>query len=151
PLRHKAAVFMGDAGSMMLGALLAWFAIQLSNSGSTIPQPPPPFAILWMLGLPVLDTVVLMVRRIRQGRSPFSAGRDHMHHIWMHAGFTPGETTLLLMGLNGLLGLIGFAGWHLGVSEWLLAAGYGSLFILHSTVATHAWKVSKWLKRQIYT
>ena len=146
PLRHKAAVFMGDAGSMMLGALLAWFAILLANGGTTI-QPPPPFAILWMLGLPVLDTVVLMVRRIRQGRSPFSAGRDHMHHIWMHAGFTPGETTLLMVGLNGLLGLIGFAGWKLGTPDWLLAFGYTGLFVLHTMIATHAWRVSKWLKR----
>ena len=147
PLRHKAAVFMGDAGSMMLGALLAWFAIQLKHSG-TIVQPPPPFAILWMLGLPVLDTVVLMVRRIRQGRSPFSAGRDHMHHIWMHAGFTPGETTLLLMALNTALGAIGFAAWRLGLPEWVLASAYVGLFMLHSIIATHAWKVSKWLKRQ---
>jgi len=92
--------------------------------------------------------VVLMIRRMLQGRSPFSAGRDHMHHIWMHAGFTPGETTLLIMGLNAVLGLIGFAGWILGLPEWVLAAGYFAIFALHSMLATHAWKASKWLKRR---
>lgn len=146
PLRHKAAVFMGDAGSMMLGALLAWFAIQLPHNSTAVP-PPPPFAILWMLGLPVLDTVVLMIRRMLQGRSPFSAGRDHMHHIWMHAGFSPGETTLLLMLLNALIGLVGFAGWRSGVPEWALALGYVGLFAIQASITQHAWVVSKWLKR----
>lgn len=71
-----------------------------------------------------------------------------MHHIWMHAGFTPGETTLLLMALNTALGAIGFAAWRLGLPEWVLASAYVGLFMLHSIIATHAWKVSKWLKRQ---
>lgn len=145
PLRSCAAVFMGDAGSMMLGAMLAWYSVhitQMQLSGGALP----PIVILWILGLPVLDTVVLMLRRIRQGRSPFSAGRDHMHHIWTHAGFSVGQTTAILMTVQALLGAAGVLGWRAGVPEWGLTAGYLALVLIHRSLASHAWQVSKWLR-----
>lgn len=146
PLRSKAAVFMGDAGSMMLGACLAWYAVHLTQFPAYVGENPPPIVILWVLGLPVLDTVVLMLRRLRQGRSPFSAGRDHMHHLWLHAGFSIGQTTVCLMLANLALGGIGVLGWKLGVPEWGLTAGYVGVFLLHRQLASHAWLASKWLR-----
>lgn len=146
PIRTKAAVFMGDAGSMMLGACLSWFAIHLTQFPAFVGENPPPVVILWVLGLPVLDTVVLMLRRLHQGRSPFSAGRDHMHHIWTHAGFSIAQTTVCLTVVNLLLGAIGVIGWRLGVPEWLLTAGYVGVFLLHRELAKHAWRVSTWLR-----
>lgn len=149
PLRDKATVFMGDSGSMLLGACLAWNAIQLTQQTSVgLPGADlvPPVVLLWVLGLPVLDTVVLMLRRVRQGRSPFSPGRDHMHHIWTHAGFTIGQTTVILMLINLLLGAVGIAAWQLGAPEWLLFAGYIVVFLLHRRIAKHAWLASKWLR-----
>ncbi len=146
PLRSKAAVFMGDAGSMMLGACLAWFAIHLTQYPAYVGENPPPVVLLWVLGLPVLDTVVLMLRRLHQGRSPFSAGRDHMHHIWTHAGFSIAQTTVCLTVVNLLLGAIGVIGWRLGMPEWLLTAGYVGVFLLHRELAKHAWRVSRWLR-----
>lgn len=147
PLRHKATVFMGDTGSMMLGACLAWYAIHLTQTPSTTTgATTPPVVLLWVLGLPVLDTVVLMLRRIRSGRSPFSAGRDHMHHIWTHAGFSIAQTTVFLMAVNLLLGAIGVLGWQAGVPEWLLLAGYIGAFLFHRNLASHAWLASKWLR-----
>jgi len=146
PLRKKAAVFMGDAGSMMLGASLAWFAVHISQTPVPMGLPPPPIVVLWVLGLPVLDTLVLICRRIRQGRSPFSAGRDHMHHIWTHAGFSIGQATAILMLVNAGLGAIGVLGWRAGLPESALFAGYVGVFFVHRSLATHAWRVSKWLR-----
>lgn len=146
PLRKKASVFMGDAGSMMLGACLAAYAISLSQLPGHSVEPPPPIVILWVLGLPVLDTLVLTLRRLCQGRSPFSAGRDHMHHIWVRAGFTIGQSTVCLVFGNFMLGAIGVLGWKLGVPEWVLAAGYVGVLLFHCQLAHHAWVVSKWLR-----
>ncbi|BAL23247.1 MraY family glycosyltransferase [Azoarcus sp. KH32C] len=146
PLRKKAAVFMGDAGSMMLGACLAWFAVHITQSPIYKGLPPPPIVVLWVLGLPVFDTVVLMCRRMRQGRSPFSAGRDHMHHIWTHAGFSIGQTTAILVTAQVGLGAIGVLGWHAGAPEWLLFVGYVGVLFLHRSLASHAWIASKWLR-----
>lgn len=148
PLRGRAAVFMGDAGSMMLGTCLGWFAVNLSQVTGPTGVAPPPIVLLWVLGLPVLDTVVLMLRRVRRGRSPFSAGRDHMHHIWLHAGFSAGETTAILVAVNFVLGGIGIAGWRLGVPEWGLLLLYFGVFLLHRSLARHAWIVSTLLRRQ---
>ena len=146
PLRRKAAVFMGDAGSMMLGASLAWFAVNISQTPAPSGLTPPPIVMLWVLGLPVLDTMVLICRRIRQGRSPFSAGRDHMHHIWTHAGFSIAQTTVILMAGNASLGAIGVLGWLAGVPEFALFVAYVGVFFLHRSLANHAWLASKWLR-----
>lgn len=146
PLRKKATVFMGDAGSMMLGACLAWYAINLIQLPAPIGETPPPIVVLWVLGLPVLDTLVLTMRRISQGRSPFSAGNDHMHHIWRRAGFTVGQTAVCLMLGNLMLGAIGVFGWKLGIPEWALATGYMVVLGLHCQLARHAWVASKWLR-----
>lgn len=148
PLRSRAVVFMGDAGSMMLGAGLAWFAVHITQFPPRSGLLPPPIVILWILGLPILDTIVLMCRRVRQGRSPFSAGRDHMHHIWTHAGFSIAQTTGILMVVQAGLGAGAVAAWRLGVPEPALFVGYLVLVALHRSLANHAWKVSKWLRVQ---
>lgn len=148
PLRGKAAVFMGDAGSMMLGTCLAWFAVNISQVPGPTGVAPPPVVVLWVLGLPVLDTLVLILRRLRQGRSPFSAGRDHMHHIWTHAGFTSGETTAILALINLALGGIGVLGWKTGVPEWVMLVFYGGAFIAHRSLARQARGASRLFGRQ---
>lgn len=103
PWQKQAKVFLGDAGSTFLGFAVVWFALQLTQN----PQYPvsvvlPP----WMIALPVLDCVVLMLDRIRQGRSPFSADRNHMHHLLLDAGFTPTSIAIGMMLLSMFLGCI---------------------------------------------
>jgi UDP-GlcNAc:undecaprenyl-phosphate/decaprenyl-phosphate GlcNAc-1-phosphate transferase len=89
-------VFLGDAGSMMIGYFLAWTLIQLSQ------QPQPHLStvdVLWCVALPVLDTLAVMARRMREGKSPFKPDRGHIHHIMMNAGFNAHTTLVLLVGL----------------------------------------------------
>ncbi|MDO6461362.1 undecaprenyl/decaprenyl-phosphate alpha-N-acetylglucosaminyl 1-phosphate transferase [Granulosicoccaceae sp. 1_MG-2023] len=82
---RRARVFMGDAGSMMLGLLMAWLFIDLSQG-----EQPPLSAVSagWIFGLPLLDISAVMVRRLFEGRSPFEAGRDHLHHLLIDQGFS---------------------------------------------------------------
>ena len=78
-------VFLGDAGSMMIGFICAWIAIYYAQ------LPPakglPPSLALWIFAVPVMDTMTLIVRRLLLGRSPFSADRKHLHHIFLRLGF----------------------------------------------------------------
>ncbi|MBM7125048.1 undecaprenyl/decaprenyl-phosphate alpha-N-acetylglucosaminyl 1-phosphate transferase [Dyella flava] len=109
--KHK--VFLGDAGSMVLGYFLAWTLIQLSQ------QPHPHLStvdVLWCVALPVLDTLAVMVRRMREGKSPFKPDRGHIHHIMMDAGFGPHTTLVALVGLA--IGLV-----FMGTLTRRLAAG----------------------------
>lgn len=98
-------IFMGDAGSMAIGFLLGWSLIYLSHSrvGRLAPVD-----VLWCVALPVMDTLAVMYRRMRSGRSPFGADRQHLHHLLMDEGFSP-RTTLALMVSAGIgLALLGY-------------------------------------------
>lgn len=72
---HPAVVFMGDTGSQFIGFVAASLSILLTQRSAFSPALP-----LLILGLPILDTLSVMVQRLRAGVSPFSADKRHMHH-----------------------------------------------------------------------
>jgi UDP-GlcNAc:undecaprenyl-phosphate GlcNAc-1-phosphate transferase len=103
PWRPRAKVFLGNAGSGFLGLVIAWVAFRLTQNDG---HPVNPVLALWLLPIPVMDTLVLIVRRLREGRSPFAAGRDHIHHLMQDAGFGPTRAALLLAGFSLACGLL---------------------------------------------
>lgn len=126
PWRRKASVFMGDSGSMMLGASVAYFAIALvaepsGASASTLAVSLP--ALCWLLALPVIDTLSLIVRRLLAGSSPFAGDRRHLHHLLLETGLATEQVTALLVGVALLLGGIGFAGVVFQVPDAVMALG----------------------------
>jgi UDP-GlcNAc:undecaprenyl-phosphate GlcNAc-1-phosphate transferase len=97
-------VFLGDAGSVMIGYFLAWTLIQLSQ------QPQPHLStvdVLWCVALPVLDTLAVMIRRLSEGKSPFKPDRGHIHHILLNAGFSAHTALVMLVGLAMALVFMG--------------------------------------------
>jgi UDP-GlcNAc:undecaprenyl-phosphate/decaprenyl-phosphate GlcNAc-1-phosphate transferase len=97
-------IFLGDAGSMLIGYLLAWTLIRMSQ----IPQTHlSPVDVLWCVALPVFDTIAVMYRRMRQGKSPFKPDRGHIHHILLGAGLGPRATLAALIALAATFALIG--------------------------------------------
>jgi UDP-GlcNAc:undecaprenyl-phosphate GlcNAc-1-phosphate transferase len=101
---HPARIFMGDSGAMFLGLLLAASAITLtgqidvnaiSDSASRSALLPLllPFTIL---GIPLLDLIMAIVRRLRAGRSPFASDRQHLHHRLLDLGNSHRRTTFIL-------------------------------------------------------
>jgi UDP-GlcNAc:undecaprenyl-phosphate GlcNAc-1-phosphate transferase len=90
---HPARVFMGDSGSQFLGLTAGILAISLTQtSGGTLSPALP----LLLLGLPILDTLLVMGQRICQGRSPFSADCNHVHHKLLSLGFDHYEAVSLI-------------------------------------------------------
>ena len=98
-------IFMGDAGSMAIGFLLGWSLIYLSHSrvGRLAPVD-----VLWCVALPVMDTLAVMYRRMRVGRSPFGADRQHLHHLLMDDGFSSRATLALMVAAGMGLALLGY-------------------------------------------
>jgi UDP-GlcNAc:undecaprenyl-phosphate GlcNAc-1-phosphate transferase len=135
PLRKKASVFLGDSGSMLLGFALAWFAIQMAEGGPN--RILSPIAVAWVLALPVIDTVRLMLQRGLSGGNPFVADREHLHHILLRKNLTPGQTSWLLVGINGILGGIGVLSHHLGVPDIWLTMGFIGIFLAHYRLTTY--------------
>ena len=117
PWRSQAAVFMGDSGSLLLGLLLGWFAVRLAMAERPALAP---ITAVWILALPIGDTVTLLVRRALRGRSPFSADRQHLHHILIALGLSPGQAVAALVLLSFMLGAAGLAAETLGAPEHLM-------------------------------
>ena len=103
PWRRRARVFLGNGGSAFLGYSIAWITFRLTQNAG---HPVNPVLALWLFAVPVVDCLVLIVHRARQGRSPFSPGRDHIHHLMRDAGFSPAQLALVLAGATLLAGLL---------------------------------------------
>jgi len=115
PWTSQASVFLGDAGSMLVGFNMAWLVISLA-----VKDVMPPVLALYLLALPLLDLLGVMLRRRLQGVSAATAGRDHLHHILLDAGFSVPATALLLAALALLFAGGGLLCWRLGMHEaWM--------------------------------
>jgi UDP-GlcNAc:undecaprenyl-phosphate GlcNAc-1-phosphate transferase len=90
---YPARVFLGDTGSQFLGFSAAVLAIVLTQDSNTALSPALP---LLLLGLPILDTLVVMTQRIVEGRSPFKPDRSHLHHRLLSIGLDHYEAVLLI-------------------------------------------------------
>lgn len=137
PWQDHARVFLGDAGSLMLGFALGWFAIDLTQGdGRTFP----PIAALWIVLLPLADCVSLMARRIRAGCSPFVADRHHIHHYLLARGFSYSQTMAILVGLSVVFGGVGYFGWRLHLPEAALFYPFFFGFFAYHFWIQRAWR-----------
>jgi len=143
PWRRKASVFLGDAGSMLLGLAMAWYAVALAGAQDRVSAP----GIAWVVALPVIDTVSLMVRRVMKGYSPFAPDREHLHHIFERAGYTPKETSAFLTLLAAVMGLVGVGGSLIAVPDVLLVLGLLAVAAAHFVFIKAAWRTMRALRR----
>lgn len=138
---YKDKIFLGDSGSMFLGFMIAWtLIIQSQSSSSSIT----PFSPLWCVAIPLLDTIGVILRRIRKKRSPFSPGHDHIHHILQRAGFSSRLTLMVIILFSLLIIFIGVLS-QLAISDLSVYVFIIIIFFYYLLVA-HAWRIQKFLK-----
>ncbi len=127
-------IFLGDAGSMVVGYLLAWTLIKLSQDNPTHLST---IDVLWCVALPVLDTLAVMIRRLREGKSPFKPDRGHIHHLMLNAGQTHRATLIILVTLAVALACIGSLTRTFTAGSNLLA--FGALTLIYITAHRRIW------------
>jgi UDP-GlcNAc:undecaprenyl-phosphate/decaprenyl-phosphate GlcNAc-1-phosphate transferase len=128
---NPASIFMGDTGSLFLGFVLAALAIKLRFFGNT-------YVVTWMvpvviLLLPVFDTSLVFVSRLRRGLNPLTTpGKDHLSHRLVALGFSRREAVLICWLAASAVGMIAIFLTEAGLAEaytvgaaLLLAFGYG--------------------------
>lgn len=142
--RPRAVIFMGDAGTIFLGFAIGWHLISLSQGAEAVITP---VSALWLFAVPLFDTVSVMTRRILRGQSPFRADREHLHHIFLLAGFGVNGAVLIILGFQLVFILYVFASLHYGVPEWFSFALFLSVFAIYYWTMSHAWKVMKRVKQ----
>ena len=140
----RAEVFLGDAGSMLLGFIIAWSAVRLSQNPA---HPVSPVLGPWTIALPLIDTCSLILRRAKQGRSPFAADRDHLHHLLLEAGYSPTTIALAGMVVSLLLGLGVALLLKLGAYRPALVALFFVLIFIHYRVTSDRERAIEFFRR----
>ncbi len=101
---HPARLFMGDAGSQVLGFTTGVLVVLLTQSAN---QALSPAAALLILGLPLADLVVVVAQRTWQGVHWFRAGKNHLHHRLLELGFSHYEAVVLVYSAQAVFVLSG--------------------------------------------
>jgi UDP-GlcNAc:undecaprenyl-phosphate GlcNAc-1-phosphate transferase len=109
--------FMGDAGSTLLGFMLAGLAlVAIQPRGEGLP----PAVVLWLLPVPILELFTSTIRRAVTGLSPMQADRGHFHHRLLEGGFSVKAVFLLYLVVSSISAVVGLWMWKAGASEPLL-------------------------------
>jgi UDP-GlcNAc:undecaprenyl-phosphate/decaprenyl-phosphate GlcNAc-1-phosphate transferase len=99
---NPATIFLGDCGSLFLGFMLSAVSLAGMQKSTTLVAVAIPIV---SFGLPLLDTVLSVVRRFLSGQPLFTADREHIHHKLLKRGFTHKQAVVMLYGVSAALGL----------------------------------------------
>jgi UDP-GlcNAc:undecaprenyl-phosphate/decaprenyl-phosphate GlcNAc-1-phosphate transferase len=129
-----ANIFMGDAGAYFLGFWLAVLGLQLRFvQNVNFVTWMVPVLILW---IPIFDTGLVVLSRLRRGVHPFTAGKDHLSHRLVARGMAPREAVLLIYLLAGILGMVA-----LFITQATIVEGYFIGAVVLSLSAYAFWKL----------
>lgn len=114
--RSKRKIFMGDSGSLLLGYMMTLFVFRFCEINASCPDlgifhsQSAPSVMIALLAIPLFDTMRVMAARIRKHQSPFTADKNHLHHLLLRIGLPHVQVTCVLLCLT--LGSIAI-GWSL--------------------------------------
>ena len=98
---NPAKIFMGDSGSMTIGAIVSLLAIWLINKDNSLLDAPfdqarTPIVAMVLLAYPLTDTLRVFTLRVLKGKSPFEADKNHIHHRMLENGLNHKQTVLFI-------------------------------------------------------
>lgn len=119
--RSPAKIYMGDAGALFLGIIVAVLTIRLNPaiqpSWKSLSIP------LLLMAVPLLDTTVAVTSRLARGISPFTGGRDHLSHRLMRKGLQRRAAAISLWALAGVYGVTAYAVFKQQSASLIILAG----------------------------
>jgi len=136
PWQRHARIFLGDAGSLVLGFILAWFAIQGAQGPTAVMDP---ITAVWLFGLPLVDTVYLMVSRVSRGKSPLAADNYHFHHLLQRAGLSPGWALYAWLAVAGSFMAAGLFAQAMEINEGARFVAFLAVFAVYCGLMNACW------------
>lgn len=129
----KTKVFMGEAGSTLLGFTLIWLLLHatqpsLSSSSQVMVKPS---NALWLMGLPIMDMAAVILRRCTNKCSPFKADRTHIHHLCLDLGFNSLQTLLFISSMAFCFSIIAMWAEVNGIRESVMLFSFVFLFVIY--------------------
>ncbi|MFT7586694.1 MAG: UDP-GlcNAc:undecaprenyl-phosphate GlcNAc-1-phosphate transferase [Cellvibrionaceae bacterium] len=144
-LRHNfkpAKIFMGDAGSLFLGFLLAVLTLEVNfpkNSNFVTWMVP-----LFVLGVTLFDLGLISVSRLRRGVNPFTtAGKDHTSHRLVELGFSQREAVLILYLFSGMLGMVAVFITQASILEGYMIGGLIAVLCISGIISLERWRAKQ--------
>jgi UDP-GlcNAc:undecaprenyl-phosphate GlcNAc-1-phosphate transferase len=122
---YPATVFMGDAGSQLLGFAIGVLSLRATQSGESAISAALP---LLLFALPIMDTLSVMAQRVSEGRSPFSADKNHIHHKLLRLGFDHHEAVTVIYMIQADLFLLAY--WMRYESDLIIAGVVAAIFAI---------------------
>lgn len=122
-------IFMGDAGSMLLGLVIVWSIIGLSQGEGH--RSFAPVTTLWLFAFPLIEMFTATARRLASGKSPFKPDLSHSHHILIRIGFDEKTTLFFLTLFSLLMAGIGILGELFGVDESVMFVSFLLVFLIY--------------------
>lgn len=138
-----AKVFMGDAGSQLLGFFMVTLSLALTQKVSNLS----PVLPIFLIGLPIIDTLGVMVERISIGGSPFRPDKRHLHHRLMELGLFHNESVVVIYVIQAFL--VTSAYFLRSQSEWHLILYYTAVSLIIVLLLTIT-KKAKWKRQKYY-
>jgi UDP-GlcNAc:undecaprenyl-phosphate GlcNAc-1-phosphate transferase len=138
--------FMGDAGSTLLGFVLAGLAllsIQPSGPGLS------PVVVLWLLPVPIIELFTSTFRRTWTGLSPMQADRGHFHYKLLEAGFSVRAIFMFYLVTSSVSALVGITAWRAGVSEAIMFYAFVALSAIWVIAMRHASTLARHLPESL--
>ncbi|MBR5843742.1 MAG: undecaprenyl/decaprenyl-phosphate alpha-N-acetylglucosaminyl 1-phosphate transferase [Bacteroidaceae bacterium] len=145
-------MFIGDAGTLSLGIIFSIFVMNILTTNSQNAAIDPnlglvPFTLAVMC-VPIFDTVRVMTMRIIRKKSPFSADKTHLHHLFIELGFSHFGTTVSIISMNIMVVLCWFIAYKIGLSidvqlYIVIALGILITFVFYPVTQRHIRKQTK--------
>lgn len=145
PLIKLNKIFMGDAGSMLIGFTVVWLLVVGTQSAEPAFQP---ITALWLIAVPLMDMAAIMLRRIKKGQSPFKPDRDHLHHIFLRAGCSSNKTLLFISSIAIIFTIIGITLEFLGVPEWISLSLFCMFFVVYMILINYIWRLLTFFRKK---
>ena len=145
PFNASLRTFMGDAGSTLLGFIVAWMGLNLAHGPGAVISP---VTTLWIAALPIFDLFISVGRRLSKGQSPFKPDREHFHHILRRAGLSGRQVLAVMVAIAFGVAMTGVLAHRAGVPDGVLFLGLIALGLLQAWVVRRAWILARWLRRR---
>lgn len=143
-LGQRYKVFMGDAGSTLIGFTALWLLLQSSQGNVPLVSP---VTALWIIAIPLMDMVSILYMRLQKRMNPFFPDRQHIHHIIMRAGFTPRQAFILITLAGVFLAGIGVFGEQLSfIPEWFMFILFLLVFFLYNHCIKRFWRFARYIE-----
>ncbi|WP_367987892.1 UDP-N-acetylglucosamine--undecaprenyl-phosphate N-acetylglucosaminephosphotransferase [Vibrio sp. NTOU-M3] len=146
---RRRKVFMGDAGSMLIGFTVIWFLLLSSQNGTNPPLRP--VTALWLIAVPLMDMSAIMYRRIRRGDSPFKPDREHLHHIFQRLGLSSTQTLVVICLIAAVYAGFGIYGEISNIPEYIMLYLFILCFFIYISLLSNVWKITSFFRKILET